>query len=111
VLSDVSIIPAGKNSAVQMFPGVTRQLITHGQRAMVVRISMSLGSHIPSHSHPHEQIGFLLLGKMRLTISGNPEDLCAGDAYSIPSNALHSVDATEDCVAIDVFSPLREEYL
>jgi quercetin dioxygenase-like cupin family protein len=110
-VSKVNSIPAGKNSTVQMFPGVTRQLITHGQKAMVVRIAMALGSHIPSHSHPHEQIGFLLSGRMRLSVSGNPEVLCAGDAYSIPSNALHSVDAIEDCVAIDVFAPLREEYL
>jgi quercetin dioxygenase-like cupin family protein len=107
----VAFIPAGKGSTIQMFPGVTRQLITHGEKAMVVRIAMMQGSHIPSHSHPHEQIGFVMSGRMRLTISGDPLVLSEGDAYAIPSNALHAVDAVEDCVAIDVFTPLREEYL
>ena len=107
----MSFIRAGRNRPVQMFPGVTRQLVTHGERAMVVRIEMAEGSHIPAHSHLHEQIGFMATGKMRLTIAGETMELQAGDAYAIPSHAIHSVDAVVDCVAMDVFSPVREEYL
>lgn len=102
---------SGEKTPVHMFSGVTRQLITHGERSMVVRIDMQKGSHIPSHSHPHEQIGFVSSGSMQLTISGEASLLSAGDSYSIPSNALHSVNAVEDCVAVDVFTPVREEYL
>lgn len=104
-------VRSDRNRPVQMFPGVTRTLVCHGERAMAVRIELARGSRVPPHSHPHEQIGFVASGKLQFTVAGETRLLAAGDGYAIPSNVLHSVEAPEDSIAIDVFSPVREEYL
>lgn len=78
---------------------------------MAVRIELAKGSEVPLHSHPHEQIGFVLSGRLFFTIGDESKMLEAGDGYVIPSRLLHSVQAPEDSVAIDIFSPVREEYL
>ncbi len=101
----------GENSPVEMLPGITRRLVTVGERAMAVRIDLVPGSKIPTHDHPHEQIGFVASGRLRFTIAGETRTLEPGDGYSIPANAPHSVDAPDGGIAIDIFSPLREDYL
>ena len=101
-----------EHNPVQMFPGVTRRLISAGERTMAVRIDLAPGSRVPRHSHPHEQVGYVASGRMRLTIGEESRLLGTGEGYSIPSGVEHSVDEVpESCVAIDIFSPVREEYL
>ncbi len=78
---------------------------------MAVRVEMAQGSTVPLHSHPHEQIGFVASGKLRFTVAGETRILEPGDGYAIPATALHAVEAHEDSVAIDIFTPVREEYL
>ncbi len=102
---------ADQHAAIQMLPGVTRRLISAGGRSMAVRVVLAKGSIVPLHSHPHEQIGFVAQGRMRITVAGETALLDAGDGYSIPSNVTHSVEVPEDTVAVDIFSPVREEYL
>ncbi len=102
---------AGEQRPVDMAPGVQRRLVSVGERAMAVRFEMARGSSIPLHSHPHEQIGFVVAGSLRFTIGSETQLLKAGDGYAIPSNVLHGVEVPEDAVAIDIFSPIREEYL
>ena len=96
---------------VEMLPGVTRRVISCGERVLAVRVEMVGGSTIPPHNHPHEQIGFVASGRVRFTIGDSTALLEAGDGYSIPSGVAHSVDVLEDSVAVDIFSPVREEYL
>lgn len=103
-------LPQEANPPVQMLPGVTRRLVSAGERMMAVRFDLFQGSDLPSHSHPHEQIGFVVSGSLRLTVGDETRLLKEGDGYSIPSGVVHSAQAVEDTVAIDVFSPPREDY-
>jgi quercetin dioxygenase-like cupin family protein len=97
--------------AVEMLPGVSRQMIASGQGAMVVRIDCAKGSEVPIHTHPHEQIGHLASGRATLKIGDKAVELKPGDGYAIPSQVPHGVvDCAEDSVFFDVFSPPREEY-
>ena len=66
---------------------------------------------MPTHAHENEQIGYLLEGKMILTLDKVYHELKVGDSWAITSNIPHSVTMIEDGVIIDVFSPLREDYL
>lgn len=95
---------------VEMLPGVTRQMLSCGERAMAVYITIAKGSEVPLHTHPHEQIGYLQSGRALFRIGDEERVLEALDGYSIPGNVPHGVKALEDCVFVDVFSPPREEY-
>ena len=69
------------------------------------------GGIVPSHQHPHEQTGYLVSGNIRLTIGDDPFEVVPGDSWCIPSKIEHSVEIKEDAVMVEVFSPVREEYL
>jgi quercetin dioxygenase-like cupin family protein len=95
---------------VEMLPGIKRQMLSCGEQAMTVYITVEKGREVPMHTHPHEQIGYLQSGRARFTIGDEARVLEALDGYSIPSNVPHGVAALEDCIFVDVFSPPREEY-
>jgi quercetin dioxygenase-like cupin family protein len=66
---------------------------------------------LPEHSHIQEQTGYLIKGKIRLFIGGISRELVPGDSWSIKSNLTHYAEILEDSVAIEVFSPVRKDYL
>jgi quercetin dioxygenase-like cupin family protein len=68
------------------------------------------GAVVPWHTHPHEQIGYLVRGRLRFQIGDEEQELSEGDSWLVPSNVPHFVTALEDSIAIDIFSPPREEY-
>ncbi len=63
------------------------------------------------HSHPHEQTGYLLSGKMRFTIDGNVFEAEPGDSWTIKSGVVHGAEVIKDALVIEIFSPVREDYL
>ena len=98
-------------TAVEMFPGVVRRTLNSGDRATLIEVSLAEGAVVPSHTHPHEQIGYVAKGRVRFDIGGEERELHAGDSYLVPSGTSHVVTALESSVCIDCFSPVREEYL
>ncbi len=96
--------------AVEIFPGVVRRTIGWGDRAMVCEITLAAGSVVPPHDHPHEQCGYLVSGRLAFTIGDTTHLLEAGDGWLIPGGTTHAVEAPVASVAIDVFSPVRDEY-
>ena len=91
-------------------PLIGRKMI-HGQTMTVARIRLRKGAVVPMHSHPNEQISMLESGALRFTISGEERILRAGDAVVIPPDAPHAVEALEDSLAVDLFSPPREDWI
>jgi quercetin dioxygenase-like cupin family protein len=83
----------------------------HSQNATVARIRLRKGAVVPVHSHPNEQISMLESGAVRFTISGEERVLRAGDVLVIPPDAPHMVEAIEDSLAVDLFSPPREDWI
>ena len=66
---------------------------------------------VPTHQHPHEQMGMGLEGEFELTIDGETRTIRQGDAYCIPGNTPHSARGmTQNARALDIFHPVREEY-
>ena len=98
-------------AAVEMFPGVVRRTLTSGDRTTLIEVTLDQGAVVPSHTHPHEQIGYVVRGRVRFDIGGEARELRAGDGYLVPGGASHEVTALEPSVCIDIFSPVREEYL
>lgn len=82
-----------------------------GDKVMMVVVDIDEGAEVPSHTHPHEQAGTVLKGRMELTISGESKLLGPGDYYVIPGDAEHAARSVDGpCTALDIFSPPREEY-
>ena len=91
--------------------GIEMKTLVYGEKSLLARFHLAKGSELPIHSHPHEQTGFLISGKMTLYIDQEPFPVEPGDSWSIPGDVEHRVDVMEDSVAIEVFSPIRKDYL
>ncbi|WP_224960242.1 cupin domain-containing protein [Geomonas subterranea] len=95
----------------QVLPGIRQKTLVHGEKTLMVEFLLEKGALLPLHSHPHEQTGYLVSGRIRLSIDGDNRELQPGDSWCIAGGARHNADILEDSVAIEVFSPVREEYL
>jgi quercetin dioxygenase-like cupin family protein len=89
---------------------ITRRIIS-GEQAMVVWWSMQAGAHAAAHSHRHEQIMWMLKGKMEFRIGGERRMCGPGDIAVIPGGVEHEAWFHEDTEVIDMFAPPREDFL
>lgn len=92
-------------------PGVVFKTLTYGKNTSLGEFRLKKGRVIPTHTHPHEQIGYLISGHVIFHIAGEKYEARPGDSWCIPGNVEHSVDIIEDSLVIEVFSPVREDYL
>jgi quercetin dioxygenase-like cupin family protein len=93
----------------QLNPLFVRQAI-HGRGMTVARLRLSKGLVVPAHRHENEQITMLERGKLRVLVEGRELLLQAGEALVFEPNEEHSVEALEDSLALDVFSPPRADW-
>ena len=93
------------------FKGVTYRTLVYGEKTSLGEFYLTKGTIIPNHSHPHEQTGYFISGKAVFIIDGERHDANPGDSWSIHGNVEHGVEVIEDSVVIEVFSPVREDYL
>ncbi len=95
----------------RVLDGVTLKTIAHGEKTLMGSFKLSQGAQVPLHDHPHEQTGILISGRLRFTVEGAVFEAMEGDSWCIPGNVPHSAEALEDSVAVEVFAPVREDYL
>jgi quercetin dioxygenase-like cupin family protein len=100
--------PRGYQAAL---PGIERKTLAYGALTLLTEFRMRRGNTLPRHAHPHEQTGYLVSGHIKLTVGGRTLDARPGDSWSIPGDVQHSAQILEDSVAIEVFSPVRQDYL
>jgi quercetin dioxygenase-like cupin family protein len=91
--------------------GIEMKTLVYGENSNLTRFHLKKGSRLPDHSHPHEQTGFLVSGKMRLVIDSKEFLVEPGDTWCIKADIAHHAQILEDSVAVEVFSPVRQEYL
>jgi quercetin dioxygenase-like cupin family protein len=89
---------------------ITRKIVT-GEREMIAQVFLKKGAIVPAHSHESEQISYILSGALKFTIGGREVVVEAGEVLVIPSWAEHMAEALEDTVDLDVFSPIRQDWL
>jgi len=82
-----------------------------GQNVMLARVLLKKGSMVPEHSHPNEQITFILEGALKFYIDGREIVVNAGEVLTIPPNMPHKVEAVEDTVDFDIFNPPRADWM
>jgi quercetin dioxygenase-like cupin family protein len=101
----------GSGASRQLVEGVHFSALVYGEKTLMGEFRISKGAAIPPHAHPHEQTGVMISGRLRFNIDGDIIEVEPGDSWCIPGNVEHSVKSLEDSVVIEVFSPVREDYL
>ncbi|MDO4267221.1 MAG: cupin domain-containing protein [Eubacteriales bacterium] len=92
--------------------GVTRKVLSYSENLMTVELHFKKGSIGAKHSHPHEQIGYLVSGSLIYQEEGCEDKvLHTGDTYYVKPNAVHGVEALEDTVLLDIFTPMRRDFV
>lgn len=92
-------------------PGVRRKITTVGKGIMSMVVEFEQGAEGYQHSHPHEQLSYVIRGEFDFTIDGVAHRVREGDSIYIPSNARHGVKALTAAALFDTFTPLREDLL
>ncbi len=105
------IIKNADAAALDLGEGVTRKILASGGGMMTVQFDFDKGSVGYLHTHPHEQVGYVVKGCFEITLEGETTTITAGDTYYVPSGAEHGVVALEEGVLLDVFTPQREDFL
>jgi len=95
----------------QALEGIEQKTLVHGENTLMVEFRLQKGATLPLHSHPHEQTGYLVNGHIRLIMGSDVHEVFRGDSWCIPGGMLHGAESIADSVAIEVFSPVREDYL
>ncbi len=91
-------------------PGVQRRVLSCGSGVMVVQFKIAKDAEVPLHTHPHEQVGHVVSGKLRFKIGDEERVLNAGEGYAVPGNVPHGCWGLEETIAVDSFNPVREDY-
>ena len=109
------------NSAAQLYKwdemplekvtgAISRKYVV-GDREMVAQIYLARGAIVPIHSHESEQLTYVLTGALTFTLEGRQIIVRAGELLRIPSWMPHSAEATEDTFELDLFSPIRQDWI
>ena len=91
-------------------PTIARKIIS-GEKAMVAQVFLAKGAVVPEHHHESEQITYILEGALQFQIDGKRIVVSAGQVLRIPSHMPHAAVALEDTLDLDIFSPIRQDWL
>jgi quercetin dioxygenase-like cupin family protein len=89
---------------------ISRKVIT-GERAMVAQVFLAKGAVVPEHRHESEQIAYIIEGALEFELEGRKLVVRKGEVLHIPSNVPHAAVALEDTLDLDIFSPIRTDWL
>jgi quercetin dioxygenase-like cupin family protein len=92
-------------------PGVERQVLAHSPALMLVRVRFGAGAVGAPHQHPHRQASYVAEGAFEVEVGGERRVLRAGDSFVVEPDVVHGVVALEAGMLVDVFTPMREDFL
>jgi quercetin dioxygenase-like cupin family protein len=107
---EVRHVPWSSIAVESLNPLLALQFVV-GQNIMLARVLLKKGCIVPEHSHPNEQITFILEGALKFWIDGREIVVRSGEVLTIPPNMPHKAEALEDTVDIDVFDPPRADWM
>jgi quercetin dioxygenase-like cupin family protein len=94
----------------RMTDAVTRQVI-HTDSMSIARLHLRKGALVPRHSHPNEQVSTVEAGSLRFIFDDEEAVVRTGESMQIPGDVPHAVEALEDAIALDLFSPCRADWI
>ena len=97
--------------ALEKITEMISQKIVAGEREMLAQIYLKRGALVPMHSHESEQMTYILQGSLKVIVAGEELTVREGEVLHVPSGVLHQAEALEDTFELDVFSPIRLDWL
>ena len=91
--------------------GVKRKIMGYDDKIMLVKVQFEKGGIGPMHQHHHSQVTYVVGGAFEMTIGDETKILKGGDSFYIPTNVMHGAICKEPGMLIDVFSPIREDFM
>jgi quercetin dioxygenase-like cupin family protein len=107
---EVIYAPTDATAVTSPEHGMHRQVLAYNQKVMLVRHQFSKGWEGQAHSHPHEQLVYVVTGRIQFHGGGKTLDLRAGDSLIVAGDVEHQASALEDSEVLDVFTPYRSDY-
>ena len=104
-------LQSSKRGYKKVLDKIQRKTLVYGDKTLMAEFRLAQGANLPKHSHPHEQTGYLVSGQIEITINDVTHQVKPGDSWCIAGDVEHDAVAITDSVAIEVFSPVREDYL
>lgn len=95
----------------EMLAGIRIKTLVYGDKTLLTEFRLAGGNELPRHAHLYEQTGYLVKGRVRIHIGDESFDAEPGDGWTIPGHVEHGAESLEDSVVVEVFSPVREDYL
>ena len=89
---------------------ISRKIVT-GEREMLAQVYLKKGALVPIHSHDAEQMTYVLQGALKFLIGGEEITVREGEVLHIPSGIPHQAEALDDTFELDLFSPIRTDWL
>ena len=91
--------------------GTTRRVLAHDEQLMAVEVAFERGAVGAVHTHPHTQCSYVLSGRFSYSVEGEAVELAAGDSIVVPSGLPHGTICLEEGVLLDVFTPMRKDFV
>ena len=92
--------------------GVKRRILSYSNNLMAAELTFPKGAAGAKHSHPHEQIGYIVSGRLIYQEEGQEDKILhTGDTYYVAPNVVHGVEILEDTKLLDIFTPMREDFI
>ena len=95
----------------EILPGIFMKALTYGDNSLLCEFQLKKGAVIPGHQHPQEQSGYLVSGLMRFNGEEGEFIVKPGYSWNFKGGIVHGAEVLEDSVAIEVFSPVRQDYI
>jgi len=106
----IPVTPSSNEGMSTPEPGLRRQVMSYSPAMMLVRHTMTKGWVGARHSHPHEQMVYIVSGHIRFEHPGGIFEARTGDSFLVPGGVQHQASAFEDSEVLDIFTPMREDY-
>ncbi len=106
----VDVVNSNDAAMTQPEPGLRRQVMSYSPGMMLVRHRMEKGWVGIRHSHPHEQMVYVVSGRILFKHPGGSVEAAGGDSFLVAGGVEHEASALEDSEILDIFTPYREDY-
>jgi len=108
---DLVVTPGNHAKESHPEPGLTRRVLAYNDKLFLAEHQMVKGWAGAMHSHPHDQVVYIVSGHLKVNCQGKSSELRAGDTFVVRGGVQHGASAIEDSRVIDVFTPCREDYI
>lgn len=108
---EIRLIGSRSGETLSPEEGLARQVLAYTEKLMLVRHVMKKGWTGARHSHPHEQLVYIIRGHIQFNGGGKTFDARGGDSFVVSGGIEHQASAVEESEVLDVFAPYREDYV